>query len=141
MRAITRLLVTLTLILGAFTIIPTASAHHNPGPCSFHWHTAYYDNGSTWGVRRIIRCAANRYGVSVTTALRVADCESHFHPDAYGNGNAGLFQHRLIYWAGRADRYLRDRWHIRPNVYGARANTLVTMRMVRAGGWSPWSCY
>jgi hypothetical protein len=141
MRAITRLVVALTLVLGTFSSIPTANAHHRDGPCDFHWHTAYYENGSTWGVRRIIRCAARRWDVSVTTALRVARCESGFRPDAYGNGNAGVFQHRLAYWSGRAERYLRDRWHLSHNVYNARGNVIVSIRMARAGGWSPWSCY
>ena len=98
----------------------------------------------------LIRCAAERWGVDVSTALRVAECESGMWPWAHGNANYGLFQHRGIYWPERVrllkpDWFNEAQWQRLPDVprgpYVARANVLVTMRMVaRSGGWSAWSC-
>ena len=98
----------------------------------------------------LIRCAAERWGVDVSTALRVAECESGMWPWAHGNENYGLFQHRGIYWQDRIG-LLRERWfneaqwdrikEVPAGPYIARANTIVAMKMVRNAGWSAWSCY
>lgn len=78
-------------------------------------------------------------------ALDVARCESGLNPDAYGNGNAGLFQHNLRYWSGRYERFiegnkLRSTWGLSASAYSGRTNAIVTALMVRRGGWGPWSC-
>ncbi len=61
--------------------------------------------------------------------------------------NLGAFvlarQHLARYWPGRVQVFLRARWFPRAwpqvPVLQARANVLVTAKMVRAGGWAPWS--
>ena len=89
-------------------------------------------------VKKLIRCAARRWEVpgGPRKALSVARCESGFNPAAYGGGNAGVYQQRIVYWPGRAKRWGFRGWR----VYNGRANAIVSIRMAHAGGWGPWSC-
>ena len=87
-------------------------------------------------VQRLVRCAARHWGISVRTALYVAGRESNFRHRAYNDSScaSGIYQHLCHYWPGRARTYgFRDR-----SAFNARANIIVTMRMVRRGGWDPW---
>ena len=69
-------------------------------------------------------------------ALAIADRESHFEPHAYNpSGCAGIYQHQLRYWPGRAAAYGFRGW----SAFNARANIMVTMRMVHLSGWGPWA--
>jgi len=90
----------------------------------------------TWAVKKLIKCTAVYHGVSVKKALYVAKRESRFKPSAYNGSSCakGLFQHLCRYWPGRAYDYGFKGW----SAYNARANTFVTMRMVRRFGWQPW---
>jgi hypothetical protein len=92
---------------------------------------------STWHVKQLIRCAASHHGVSTSTALYVAWRESRYRPSAYNayGGAAGIYQHLVKYWPGRAADYGFKNW----SPFNARANIMVTMRMVREYGWDPWS--
>jgi hypothetical protein len=129
-------LATLLLIVPAVTTAPAAQAREEGVPpriCDIEWR-----NG-TWHVRQLIRCAEERWPVpgGAAMALYVADRESHFRPDAYNSysGASGIFQHLSRYWAGRADAFGFGGW----SPFNARANIMVTMRMVhRLGSWSPW---
>ena len=89
-------------------------------------------------VRRLIRCAAERWKVpgGPHKAIAVARCESGFDPRASGNGNGGVFQHRIVYWPGRA----RTWGFPRASVYNGRANVIVSVRMAHRFGWGAWSC-
>lgn len=94
---------------------------------------------------RLIRCLFANVPGGADRALEVALCESgpDLDPRALYEGNAGLFQHRLTYWRGRAHRYLTPRYDLDPatvSPYNAYANAVVTARMVREQGWSAWSC-
>lgn len=92
---------------------------------------------STWHVKKLIRCAAEHYNISQRRALYIAWRESRYQPDAYNRVGraAGIYQHLLKYWPDRADSYGFPDW----SAFNARANILVTMRMVRDYGWSPWA--
>jgi soluble lytic murein transglycosylase-like protein len=92
---------------------------------------------STWHVKKLIRCAASHYGVDEDQALYIAWRESRYQPYAYNEAGeaAGIYQHLLKYWPERAVDFGSANW----SVYDARANILVTMRMVRRYGWEPWS--
>lgn len=87
-------------------------------------------------VKKLIRCAAGYYHVSVERALYVARRESRFNPRAYNSSSCakGLYQHLCRYWPGRADAFGFDNW----SAYNGRANVFVTMRMVKRYGWGPW---
>jgi len=91
---------------------------------------------STWHVKQLIRCAASHHGVSQSKALAIAYRESRYRPSAYNHAGeaAGIFQHLLKYWPDRAEDFGFDDW----SVFNARANIMVTMRMVRLYGWDPW---
>lgn len=100
--------------------------------CNIDWQKG------TWQVKQLIRCAADYWNVpgGVDTALAIADRESRFRPRAYNpSGAAGIYQHMLHYWPGRARSYGFPGW----SAYNARANIIVTMRMVKQAGWGPWS--
>ncbi len=128
-----------TLLLTAFLSFPVAlttaqtAASYTYVPkkvCPIDWHQG------TWFVKRLIRCAARHYGVNVDTALSIARRESRFRPYAYNAYAcaAGIYQHLCRYWPGRAYDYgFKGR-----SAYNARANIMVTMRMVRHQGWAAW---
>ena len=100
--------------------------------CNYDWHKG------TWHIKQLIRCAADHWNIpgGEGTALAIADRESQFHPNAYNpSGCAGIYQHMLRYWPGRASAYGFQGW----SAYNARANIIVTMRMVKQHGWGPWS--
>lgn len=98
-------------------------------------------NGS-WQVRQLIRCVDDHWPApgGARKAIAVARCESGLNPKAYANGNAGLFQQRVIYWRARfAD--LRPPWpawdDLSPSVYSPRSNAVISVRMARrVGTWA-----
>ncbi|MBI4260285.1 MAG: hypothetical protein HY658_06925 [Actinobacteria bacterium] len=129
---LTRILLTLALATGVvFSAGTAAQATHGSAECPWHWWKG------PWHVKQLIKCAADAEGVSIPTSIRVARCESGFDPGEYYNGHAGVYQHALKYWPGRAKTYGFAGW----SAYNGRANVYVTMRMVDDGGWNPWSCY
>ena len=87
-------------------------------------------------VEQLVRCAAKHYGVNTDKALYVANRESNFSPTAYNSWSCakGIFQHLCRYWPTRATTYGFTNW----SAFNARANIMVTMRMVRRYGWAPW---
>ena len=100
--------------------------------CNIDWRKG------TWQVKQLIRCAAAHWHVpgGAGTALAIADRESQFRPRAYNpSGCAGIYQHMLRYWPGRAADYGFTGW----SAFNARANIIVTIKMVKRGGWGPWS--
>ena len=134
-----------TLILTAIlTVFPIAQGHASPLQgsllkttttktytlCPIEWR-----NG-TGKVKDLIRCAAKHFGVSADKALYIANRESNFHPTAYNSWSCakGIYQHLCRYWPSRADAYGFDNW----SAYNARANIMVTMRMVKHYGWGAW---
>jgi len=134
-----------TLILTAIiTTFPVASAsamttqgstythklHASSTVCPIAWR-----KGPRY-VRELIGCAARHFGIGSDKALRIAFRESKFRPGAYNAYTCakGIFQHLCRYWPRRADDYGFAGW----SAYNARANIMVTMRMVLRYGWSPW---
>lgn len=92
---------------------------------------------STWHVKKLIRCAATYYDISPRRAIYIAWRESRFRSTAYNEEGeaAGIYQHLLKYWPDRAETYGFPDW----SAFNARANIIVTMRMVRRFGWAPWA--
>ncbi len=129
------------LLTAVLLIVPAASAsasierHTSRVPakmCPIPWQRG------PWFVRQMIRCAAQHYQVpgGALKALSIAGRESHFRPTAYNSysGALGIYQHLSRYWPGRATAYGFRGW----SGFNARANIIVTMRMVRQTGWYPW---
>ena len=127
---------TATLILTAIlTVFPIAQGHASPleGSLLKTTTTTYTVCPIDWRdgtakVKALIKCAAKHFGVNTDKALYIADRESHFHPSAYNSWSCakGIYQHLCKYWPSRADAYGFDNW----SAYNARANIMVTMRMV-----------
>jgi hypothetical protein len=87
-------------------------------------------------VRGMVRSLARRHEVSVTTAMRVAACESHFNPRAYSHPYAGVYQQDVRFWGGRARRF----GHPGESPFDPYANVEVSLKMARAMGWGHWGC-
>ena len=127
----------LTAVLMSFPAAPVAHAvvqHDRTGAtriCPIDWRQ------STWHVKQLIKCAASHHGISREKALYVAWRESRYRPSAYNPHGpaAGIYQHLLKYWSDRAE----DLGFENSSPYNARANIIVTMRMVRRYGWTPWA--
>jgi hypothetical protein len=98
--------------------------------CPIDWHRG------RWFVKKLVRCASAHFDVGVRKALHVANRESDFRPSAFNASSCakGIYQHLCRYWPGRAFDYGFKGW----SAYNARANIIVTMKMVRRSGWSPW---
>jgi hypothetical protein len=113
---------------------PAAEAQEVPFQvCNYDWREG------PWHIRKLIRCAANRWDSpgGPDKAIAVAVCESELRPRAYNpNGYAGLFQQATRYWPGRADAYgVPDR-----SVFNGRANIIVSVRMAKVlRSWSAWA--
>jgi hypothetical protein len=130
------------LLTAMLLLVPAASASAaTQGPrysrvpakiCPIDWQRG------TWFVKKLIRCAASHYHVpgGAPHALYVAHRESRYNPRAYNaySGALGIYQHLRRYWPGRANAYGFKGW----SGFNARANIIVTMRMVKGAGWSPW---
>lgn len=109
--------------------------HHHRVPasvCPIKWHKG------PWFVKQMVRCAARHYHVpgGAAHALYIANRESRFQPHAYNasSGAEGIYQHLARYWPGRSTTFGFHGW----SAFNARANIIVAMRMVKAGGWGPW---
>jgi soluble lytic murein transglycosylase-like protein len=130
-----------TLILTAIMAFPVAQASaltttgarytYTPEKiCAIDWRDGRSE------VKQLIRCAANHWDVSVTKALAIADRESNYRPRAYNDWSCakGIYQHLCKYWPDRAFDYGFKDW----SAFNARANIIVTMKMVKRYGWGPW---
>jgi soluble lytic murein transglycosylase-like protein len=126
----------LTALIVAFPVhasAATGEATYSFTPkriCAIDWRAGRRE------VKHLIRCAANHWGVNPNKALTIAHRESLFDPDAYNSWSCakGIYQHLCRYWPDRAYDYgFKGR-----SAYNARANIIVTMKMVRHYGWAPW---
>jgi len=72
----------------------------------------------------------------------VIACESGWNRLAYNPSGpyVGLGQHALAYWEPRVDAYTPRGWELKPSWRNSRTMLTITVRMVAAVGWSPWSC-
>jgi hypothetical protein len=130
------LLASLMLIAPAVSL--TGAAHAREADVSSNLCRIDWRKGD-WHVKQLIRCAEGRWSVpgGAEMALYVANRESHFEPTAYNDysGASGIYQHLRRYWPGRANAFGFGGW----SAFNARANIMVTMRMVhRQGSWSDW---
>jgi hypothetical protein len=146
------LLAVATVARPAHAVEPRSSVVRHHGPCSGTMAVIRHDIRRSLVAKRVdklVRCAFSRFSGDVARGLCTEDRESggDFPWAGKGTNYLGLFQHARTYWPGRARKYLRDSWFPRmardrgwyPSALNARANALVSSRMVKAGGWSPWS--
>lgn len=122
---------------------PAAAAH------SWRWNKCrfqYKDGHRGWSVNEsklTIECVAAKFGVSTSTAMYIADRESHYHATAVNSssGACGLFQHMPQYFPDR----LRTVSHAKPYYrrfqtwcLNARSNTFAALWMAKKHGWGAW---
>jgi hypothetical protein len=122
-----------TTRLGHLRLAGTENANWRQEQCKFQG----LDRG-IWTQReedRTARCVLRRWPVP-------GGCESGWWRLAYNSGGpyVGLFQHALSSWYDRVRSYAPTWWHLRPWWGNSRSAITVTALMVRAVGWSPWSC-
>jgi hypothetical protein len=134
-----------TLTLAALVVAllaPTNAEAKDASTCSFQTVEAgtwtAYENELT------IRCFAREFGVDPDYAVAIASRESGLNERAWNRTTdcRGLFQHLGRYWLPRVATYSRllDRYAVKStSAFNPRANSLVAMAMVRAGGWGPWT--
>jgi soluble lytic murein transglycosylase-like protein len=141
-RRLRRMILATLILTAILTTVPAAQAsaatatretrytYYPSKVCPIDWRRG------TYYVKQLIRCSAKHYGVSVSKALAIANRESNFRPRAYNGSSCakGIYQHLCRYWPGRAYTYGFKNW----SAYNARANIIVSMRMVKRFGWAPW---
>lgn len=142
-KFVTVVLVTATLVGGVQMTAVAAPADKICG--GWRYDLTQLDTRYVRGTR-LVECVFEFLGMpeQISTAQYVARRETGntYDPNAYNpSGCAGIFQHMLRYWRGRAIAFL-PLWRF-PNrttvsAFNALANVWVTARMVKAGRWGPW---
>lgn len=133
---IRRISVILTAFMAVFVLSGTAQANHAKWDCGQHWWKG------SWHVKEQIKCFAGKYDVSVSTSIRVADCESGFTPSATNNRFAGIFQIGDTEWESWYTPWVRWRdWPDKASRLNGRLNVAVATYHVKHAGWEAWTCY
>lgn len=133
------------VLVGALLLIPTqsVSAHSRQELNRRHQHCRYASYGDTWRhwteteVRMTLGCVLDHNArISRSHAIYIADRESSFYAYARNtsSGACGVYQHMPRYWPSRAATF----GFAGASCFNARANIMVTIRMVKQGGWGPW---
>jgi hypothetical protein len=124
----------------ASTTGPRAQPTRVAGPCALA-----REDGETiqdFSIR-LITCAADRWPVpgGADKAICIARRESGLVPTASSPTGeyVGLFQHSAAAWPDRYAEWTRPVWQLKENPFNGRTASVVTLRMVNADGWGPWS--
>lgn len=72
----------------------------------------------------------------------IITCESGWNRFAYNPSGpyVGLAQHALSAWSARVRSYSPRHWNLHPAWANSRTMLVITARMMRAVGLSPWAC-
>jgi len=139
-----RAILIVLLVAGSVYALSPAAEGARVGDPQRYCRTSEGNGWSVKDVKQAIRCAAGKWEVDggARKAIAVARCESSFHPRARNACCSGVFQQHRAYWRGRFRAYNPHRgFKLRPSVYNARTNIVISIRMARRVGWSPaWSC-
>jgi hypothetical protein len=117
------------LLVWALAPQPAGAFHKFPKwQCGYHWEQG------KWHRKQLIKCQAQRKGLSGAKAINVANCESHLDPNAKGGGGLylGLFQQHKGYWPERA----RSAGFAGCSAFNGRANACVSLAMAKRSGWT-----
>lgn len=130
-------------------LLSGAPAHGGPHETQRQECRFQYLDHATWTSREEIKtlaCVVDRFGPidgGIPKAVAVGNCESGWYRFASNGGSyLGIFQHSASAWPYRVRSYMPSEWRIGPweHWQNPRSQAVVTVRMVRAGGWGPWSC-
>lgn len=131
-------------------VLATAPASAEPA-WPERWQTARFRTldwpDGSFSVREnllTVKAAARRFGVDFSRMLCIAERESGLNEHAYNasSGASGIFQHLATYWRGRVVAYRAPpSLYVRPgaSVFNARANVLVSARLMAMGQWFHWT--
>ncbi len=128
----------LAIMAAAILSVPSAEAHHRPGPCDLHQQPD--ESIRHFSTRRIV-CAVEEFGPlrgGTERAVCIADRESGLDPKASSPTGMylGLYQHAAEHWPVRYEGYTDPLWELSDSALRGRSNSIVTIRMVaEAGGW------
>lgn len=164
MRRTITILIASTILLAPMTLAPPAALATGRGPCSEQRLEVDRQMPTARRVKRmraLIRCVFTAVGIpgQISTALRVGGRESGLRPwarnpsepgacqtyvrtpEGPSYGYCGTYQHGARYWHTRVT-LLPERAFPRAPFIGPfqeRANVWITAKMVKRGGWGPWS--
>lgn len=103
-------------------------------------------NFSTFENQLTVHAAAVRFGISEGRMICIVQRESGWNEHAYNasSGASGLFQHLRSYWYGRVAAYRAwapPKLQIKAGAspFSARANVLVSARLMAMGQWFHWA--
>lgn len=111
-------------------------------------HPLMCETSKPWSpteVAQMVHCATRRFGGDANHIIAMGACESGLQWNETGNPPyEGVFQYHPGTWASAAGRYWFPAWgrrHVQiPSIFNARAQVIVTVRYVKAGGYGPWTC-
>jgi hypothetical protein len=130
---------TLAIAIAIAMGVPGAARGAEAGPCAL---PLVAGESVAHRMKRLIRCATDRWEVfgGYEKAVCIAKRESGLNPKAVSKDGRylGLYQHRRRYWPDRYRRYARPEWNLSESALVGRTAAIVTIRMVRRGGWDPW---
>lgn len=120
-----------------------AQRSERSGPCTgYEWQRHRFHEER----ERLLRCIKRRWPIRYSRAHRIGHRESGADLAYWAvnptSGACGIFQHIPSYWKSRARHYLKPRWFGGdpvPSCKNARANMIVSVRMMHQGLWSHWS--
>ena len=145
--------ITTALVVGLFLGTMTTSANAHAGSNSrikpYMNDRCRYEmlddrHSTVHEVTHTAACAESKWAVpgGLSYALTIGRRESGLRYNAWNSssGACGVFQHLSRYWAGRQNAFDGPVWRLGESCKNARANIIVTMRMVhRMWSWSHWT--
>lgn len=159
-RAFTSFVVVMTIlsltILEVGHLIPPAhatAAHASPakaasGPCIAYKPIKPAVGGPVVRrrVRHLVACSVRTWpvpgGFPMAWCISGREAGPYRWPWSDSASSKGVFQQNAAYWDARARMWWERRWlpgAWPPNVFNARQNVIVSIRMAHAGGWGPWT--
>lgn len=122
----------------ANVLVPSA------GPCSEYRYRHIIPSLGIPEVQRrvklLIRCAARKWPISLSTAFAIADRESHYYCWAVNpSGSTGVFQVISSTWESWRSSFP---WLASVTIdsrLNCRSNVLMSVRVMNAWGYGPWS--
>lgn len=137
------------ILTGVLTAILLVSAVPVSSASSHGWRWnecryQYKDGHAGFSVKEVkatIRCGAAHFGVSVTTAMYVADRESRFRATAVNSssGACGVFQHMPRLYPDRLKAVPFEYKWLSSRCLDGRSNVLAALWTAHKYGWGPWS--
>lgn len=108
--------------------------------CRYQSANPYY-SWSRWEVRQTIRCAATKWPVPLSTAMTIAERESHFTAWVHNTSSraCGIYQWLPSWWDALPRMARLNGKDGARQCTNARTNVLAAIKFAHYNGWGPWS--